>query len=92
MWLLKNAKKIITDSGGLQKEAYFAKTPCLTLRHQTEWTETLNNEWNKLIKINKKEIINNIFTAINPKIQKKYFGNGKTSGKIIKILLKNYLK
>jgi len=85
MWLLKNARKTITDSGGLQKEAYFAKTPCLTLRDQTEWTETLNNRWNKLVRIEKKEIIKNILSKINTKNQKNYFGNGQSAKKIIKI-------
>ena len=86
MWLLKNSKKTITDSGGLQKEAYFAKTPCLTLRDQTEWTETLDNGWNKLIKIKKERIIKDILSKISTKTQKKYFGNGKTAKKIIKNL------
>ena len=86
MWLLKNAKKMITDSGGLQKEAYFAKTPCLTLRDQTEWTETINNGWNKLIQIKKEIIIKNILAKIKTKTQMKYFGDGKAAKKITKIL------
>jgi len=86
MWLLKNAKKMITDSGGLQKEAYFAKTPCLTLRDQTEWTETINNGWNKLIEIKKEIIIKNILAKIKTKTQMKYFGDGKAAKKITKIL------
>ncbi|MBL7053964.1 UDP-N-acetylglucosamine 2-epimerase (non-hydrolyzing) [Patescibacteria group bacterium] len=87
IWLLKNAKKVITDSGGLQKEAYFTKTPCITLRDQTEWPETLNNEWNKLVKIEEKIILKNILSSQTPKIQKNYFGNGKTSKQIVKTLI-----
>lgn len=46
--LLNSASAVITDSGGLQKEAYWAKSPCVTIRNETEWTETLMGEWNVL--------------------------------------------
>lgn len=60
LYLTKNAELIITDSGGLQKEAYILKTPCITIREQTEWIETLNGGWNTLAHPNKQDILEKV--------------------------------
>lgn len=56
--LEKNSLAIITDSGGVQKEAFFYRVPCITIRDETEWVETIANGWNVLAGANKDNIVN----------------------------------
>lgn len=81
--LFIHAEMIITDSGGVQKEAYFAKTPCITLRNETEWIETVEDGWNILVGTEKEKIIEAI-RNFKPKDNVNYrkFGNGLASKRI----------
>jgi UDP-GlcNAc3NAcA epimerase len=79
--LLKNCRKVLTDSGGLQKEAYFLKKQCITLRDETEWTETLDSNWNFVVGANTNLILEKT-KAEKIDRQKNYFGDG-SSVKII---------
>ena len=92
LYLEKNAKKILTDSGGVQKEAYWLKIPCITLRDRTEWGETVKNGWNILVGANKEKIIESIRSFEPQKLQYKYFGNGKAAKRIIRIIIKSKKK
>ncbi|HUQ65148.1 MAG TPA: UDP-N-acetylglucosamine 2-epimerase (non-hydrolyzing) [Flavitalea sp.] len=90
MVILRGAKKILTDSGGLQKEAYWAKKPCITIRTETEWVETLHNNWNILTQAVNSEIKNAFNTEINSSSWYELYGNG-TAGKKISETLKYQL-
>ena len=85
--LMSNAQKIITDSGGIQKESYLLKVPCVTIRNNTEWVETLSDGWNILTgtDTNKivKAIVDRTFEQNYGPTIKSIFGSGNTS-KIIK--------
>jgi UDP-GlcNAc3NAcA epimerase len=85
--MLKFADAVITDSGGLQKEAYWLKTPCITVRTETEWTETLAGGWNHLLYEDFgmiKELLKATRTGYNPEL----YGNGNACHFITNILKK----
>ena len=87
LYLTKNSKKVITDSGGLQKECYILNVPCITVRDQTEWVETLNNGYNVLAKPDYNDLYNKIISAkINDSKKINYYGDGNASEKIVGIL------
>jgi len=94
LYLTKNSFMVITDSGGLQKEAYFLKVPCTTLRDQTEWVETLEDNWNVICKIDVEIIIKNINRNLDflNKEQPKKFGDSNSANIIIDVLLKEFRK
>lgn len=85
--LEKNARKIITDSGGVQKEAYIFKVPCITLRENTEWVETVEDGWNVLVGADKNKIIEAL-ESFEPerKHHSQRFGDGEASRRMVEIL------
>ena len=85
--LLKNCRKVLTDSGGLQKEAYFLKKQCITLRDETEWTETLENNWNFIVGSNPELILEKVKAEKIDK-QNDYFGDGNSVQKILDAIIR----
>jgi len=83
--LEKHARTIITDSGGVQKEAYFFQVPCVTLRPQTEWVETIELGWNTLCDIVEEEILEKVGNACAGNLEP-IFGDGTASEKIVHII------
>ena len=86
LMLERNAMKVLTDSGGVQKEAYIFKVPCITLRDNTEWVETVEDGWNVLVGADEEKIVReaNEFEPGNK--QRNVFGEGDASKKIVKII------
>ncbi|MEM9950268.1 MAG: UDP-N-acetylglucosamine 2-epimerase (non-hydrolyzing) [Chloroflexota bacterium] len=86
--LQKNAQVIITDSGGLQKEAFFNVTPCVTIRPETEWVETVDLGWNRLVDPTVEAIHAGVREALTTPMQTpdSVYGDGYAAQKIIAIL------
>ena len=93
VWLIDNCLLVMTDSGGLQKEAYFFKKTCITLRDETEWVELVDIGANMLVGADKEKILDTYKQITNNQSQStnnyslNLYGNGKASQKIIKELL-----
>lgn len=87
LYLVKHAKKTVTDSGGLQKETYILGTPCVTVREQTEWVETLMGNHNILARTEKEDIVKKVMeTEADMENKTAYYGDGHASEKICDLL------
>jgi len=86
MALESNAKKILTDSGGVQKEAYMLGVPCVTLRNETEWVETVEEGWNVLVGTDRGAIMEAVQIFDPPPERKDLFGDGHASENISRII------
>ncbi|HNX01540.1 MAG TPA: UDP-N-acetylglucosamine 2-epimerase (non-hydrolyzing) [Candidatus Cloacimonadota bacterium] len=84
--LLHHAKKVITDSGGVQKESYLLKIPCITIYESTSWIETVRDGWNILAKPDVEDIMDKIRNFNPSGKQGNYFGDGHSCERIVEII------
>lgn len=84
--LAQHASVILTDSGGLQKEAYWLKVPCLTLRDETEWVETVETGWNVIVGAKTDTIIRTVQTFTCPEAHAPLYGDGQTASYCVRLL------
>jgi UDP-N-acetylglucosamine 2-epimerase len=90
--LLKQAKLVLTDSGGLQKEAFWSQTPCITLRESTEWVETVEGGVNQIVGADSEKITQAVrdveekYGSIKEKFTANPFGDGYAARRIVKAI------
>jgi len=90
--LEKNAQVILTDSGGVQKEAFFFRVPCVTLRDETEWVETVETGWNTLVGCDSERMVQAALEA-HPGIESVCpYGDGRAAGKIVSAIICDAVK
>ena len=86
MSLVGNARVVLTDSGGLQKEAYWLGVPCVTLRDETEWVETVATGWNTLAGADRNRIEAAVQRPARPERRDPLYGEGGVAQKIVAVL------
>jgi len=88
--LLRRSAGLLTDSGGMQKEAYFFAVPCVTLRDATEWTETVELGWNVLVGTDENKIVAAASSLPRPDFRPHVYGEGHTADAIVSLLEQRY--
>ena len=89
LWLTMHAQKVLTDSGGLQKEAYFLGRQCITMRTETEWVETIHDNWNIVTGPDPEKILDAVNTPVPVAPRRNDFGDGHSASVIAGALLKS---
>jgi UDP-GlcNAc3NAcA epimerase len=85
--LEKAAKVILTDSGGIQKEAFFYGVPCVTMRDETEWVETVELGWNQIVELDEEKIYQAVLQAKRGCKDASPYGDGMASKRIVQTFL-----
>jgi len=80
--LLTNARRVLTDSGGVQKEAYFAGVPCVTMRDTTEWVETVDVGWNVLVDLDLHSTLSAL-AETPPEERPELYGDGRAGERVV---------
>jgi len=88
--LEEHARKILTDSGGVQKEALWFRVPCITLREETEWVETLECGWNTLAGTDPARILAAISAPAPTGVPPQIYGDGHAAERIAGIVKEEY--
>ena len=84
--LLRGASAVLTDSGGVQKEAYLLEVPCLTLRETTEWVETVELGWNRLVGLDRERVLAALDHASRPSSHPDLYGGGAAGRRVVEAL------
>lgn len=84
--LISGSRMVVTDSGGLQKEAYWLGVPCLTLRNETEWVETVDAGWNRLVGTARETVVDAVRSFSVPDSRPALYGDGLAAARCIDVL------
>jgi UDP-N-acetylglucosamine 2-epimerase len=84
--LLRHAAAVLTDSGGVQKEAYLLEVPCLTLRENTEWVETVELGWNRLVGLDRERVLTALAHLERPPVHPDLYGGGRAGERVVEAI------